>query len=342
MPASIAYASFNPFRQPDWRHTRVMQMVDNKPAPLRSSRRDDQWVVGFKNFLMRYRSYNEPDREQLACELPDIHLAKMIYDRKDSQRESRKAELIEARILAGQSNDAIAHELCGRPQIIEWYEKIFFNVRERLHAHDWIVDQVLMPAYLKTHPLDPAPKQGKKRVEPQPGWFDVSEPFFDCTVKFFAYFGGPFLLDHVITGFRRGAVATSRDAVTDWYDDHMPNRLRQLTTQLATTCRFNKIDALKLFEIHTNLIAIRTSAPGKAQTKDQMLQAMSVFLGGFKWAVGDEGREMAADTPVAAFDDSAVELRGDEMMLLSAGEKVNLDPELKNLKMPELKPAKDK
>lgn len=46
---------------------------------------------------------------------------------------------VEARILARQTDDEIATRTGLAPAVVGWYEVLFFNVRDRLNARDWII-----------------------------------------------------------------------------------------------------------------------------------------------------------------------------------------------------------
>lgn len=52
---------------------------------------------------------------------------------------------LEAQLLAGRTCDEIAADLSLTPQIIAWYERLFFDVTTRLQATGFIVHEVLPP-----------------------------------------------------------------------------------------------------------------------------------------------------------------------------------------------------
>jgi hypothetical protein len=69
---------------------------------------------------------------------PDLHAAHRLYE--------HGAELrfeVEARLLARQSADEIAASTRLLPPTIDAYEAIFFNVRDRLNAGDWVVGTLI-------------------------------------------------------------------------------------------------------------------------------------------------------------------------------------------------------
>jgi hypothetical protein len=207
----IDFERYNPFRRPDWRFERVLRMVDRHPSPGRSTKRDDEWVKGLRQFILRYRSASEAKRERLCYENPGLYFAWLIHER--SEDEPEIAFMIEARILANQSGREICIESDTIPEAIDWYEHLFFDVRTRLRAHDWVMKHVLVPSV--TRAQENKHDEGV-RFPRQP----LSEPFYDSTLKFFGYFGGPVLIDFMLAGFRRGVIARSSEDVSAWLDQY--------------------------------------------------------------------------------------------------------------------------
>ncbi len=322
MKQQIAFENLSPFRRPDWRLERVLQMVDRPGdgSPGRSTKKDDKYVKGLRQFILRYRHYDETARNQLAYENPGLFWAWQIHERRSDGDGQRKADLIEARILARQDDFSIAEELCTIPETMEWYEALFFNVRDRLHGHDWIIDHVLMPAYerSRTHRdnddvVDDAGEPGYVRRP-------LSEPFFDATLKFFAYFGGHVLLEYVITGFRRGMVVRSQEEIGGWLDSHYMNRIKHRAAMAGQLFECNRYNVMQLFEINNQIINIERSSDSKDAAKDSQTKAILGMMMEMKWAVGDEGAEMVEGTKLAAYDKGGVELRDHQMLMLSAGQ----------------------
>ena len=307
----IDFSVWSPFRRPDWRFERVLEMVQRE-TPGRTSKRDDEYVQALRNFILRYRAYTGQPLDQLAFANPGLYWAYQIHDRRHDDG-ARMAVMIEARILAGQNNVDIAKELCTIPEVIDWYEKIFFNVRDRLHAHDWVVDHVLMPAFLESR-ISAQPGQNASKIR-QP----LAEAFFDPTLKFFAYFGGPFVLDFVLTGFRRGNRCRNREETGQWFDTYWANRLKQRSSEAVGTFEVNKYNVMQLFETHRELIKIEKSVDAQEGSENDYRKGVAGLLHDMRWAVGKDGEHMVEGTVLASYDKGAAELRDHEMMLLSAG-----------------------
>lgn len=334
MPNPIDFEKFNPFRRPDWRVDRVLQMVDKLPNPGRSTKRDDDYIKGFRNFLLRYRSYDDDARNQLAYENPGLFWAHQIYDRREDDGR-RKAIMIEARILAGQKDEEIADELGTVPEVIHWYEKLFFNTRDRIKHYDWIIDHVLIPAWEADH-LDEEDEDGEANTTPN--YKQSSLPYFDCTTKFMGYFGGPFVLDFVLTGFRRGNQVSSREQVGEWLDNNYIDRLRHRANMAMHTFEPNRYQIMQLFELTNSIITIERGKDTKEQVKDQMHRVIGAMVTSMAWAVGEDGQRLVEGTAIEAYDKSAVELRDDEVLLLSAGQKPSKIEGIETFKLPPPRP----
>jgi hypothetical protein len=86
---------------------------------------------------------------------------------------------LRARLLAGQADAKIADH-CGLfADAVTWYERLFFNVRNHLHARTYIVNQAIGPGI----------HMGFREHEVGRLW------------AMYAYFGGPVILDAAIAAF---------------------------------------------------------------------------------------------------------------------------------------------
>jgi hypothetical protein len=81
--------------------------------------------------------------------------------------------VLQARLLAGETNEAIAAKLGIAPETVEAYEALLFCVCDRLAAHDWVASQVLG--------LYP--------------WLAASRADRMNLVRIFGYFAGPLAVD---------------------------------------------------------------------------------------------------------------------------------------------------
>jgi hypothetical protein len=310
--SQIDFERFNPFRTPDWRFERVLQMVDRFPNPGRSTRRDDEYIKGLRQFILRYRNSDEIGRRRLINENPGLYFAWIIHERAEEDFETMT--MIECRILAGQPDEEICDDAHTIPEAIHWYERLFFNVRDRLGAHDWILKHVLVPAIRRSR------EAAEARAGDGPVRVPLAEPMFDATLRWFAYFSGRHVFDAMLSGFRRGMFVASQDGVSDYLVNHSFTNFKLRTSQSAGYFEVNKYNVMELFQTLLRVVEIERSADTAEQAQNLIHVNIGAMLKGLPWAVGDEGEKNFAGTPVAAADREASELRDDELLLLSSGQ----------------------
>jgi hypothetical protein len=335
--SQIDFERYNPFRRPDWRWERVLEIVDRREngRPGRTTKRDDTYIKGLRNFILRYRNGDEVARTQLGYENPGLLWAYQIFEARQDDAASRLAEIVEARILARQTDEQVADELHTLPQTVLWYEQLFFNVRDRLDGHDWILNHVLFPAVTRSREAALAANAEAAAPVPNPQR-PVSEPFFDATIKFFAYFGGPLMLDYVLSGFQRGNLARSREEVGSWFDKHWTTRIKHRSAAASATFEVNRYSVMELFNCHASIMQIQKTQDDDAEKQSQMNKSIKAMMTNMGWAYGKDGEDTVAGTPIEPYDDGAVELRDDEVLLMHGGGKPDTIHEgLEKFTMPE-------
>lgn len=164
--------SYNPFMTPRWRWNRAEELVADGQSPPPD---EDAAVLKAVEFL---RGLKTAGRQRSSVtwsrEFRAIQNARELF-RGDVVRRWE----VEARLLSGQSDNEIASRLRIAPHEVDLYERLFFDVRESLRAHDWIF--------------------GKAIGWPRPGQSDQE---LGRLWKSVGYFGGPSVLDWMIVLFR--------------------------------------------------------------------------------------------------------------------------------------------
>jgi hypothetical protein len=131
----------------------------------------DPWVLRAWRYLRAVRRAGTPERLPPARRDPALVAALAL--RSDVEPLRRLA--VEATLLAGMSDSAIARRTGLADEVIAAYEALFFDVRARLEATDHLVFLVVGPSLYDGSALDPA------RV-----------------IKHLAYFGGPLVADALL------------------------------------------------------------------------------------------------------------------------------------------------
>lgn len=313
MKANAEFQKHNPFRRPDWRFDRVLALADRYPTPGRCSRRDDEYVRRARAFVLRWRAgRTDEERERLFWEEPGLYYAYQIHDR--ATEEPAAALFLQARLLARQTYEAIAVTAGTTVEAVAWYEALFFNVVDHLEAHDWVVRNVLTPAYLRAHrPGDP----------PEDNLGVVARPFVDASLKLFAYFGGAQLVDFLISGFERGRPVMSADDVGQWLGQVVKMNLRRRGAQASALFQVNKYNVMQLFEQNAKLLELELGAQAQQAKTTIEANLLAFFDGlGAVWRVGNRPSPAAATKPaqrLVEYDRAAAELSDDELLAVAAG-----------------------
>jgi len=303
----LSYQDFNPFRRPTWRLERVLHLVDQQP-PARCTKDDDRYVRQARTFWCRHRAaQSESAKNKLFRENPGLFYAYEIHER--SAEEPETAYLLQARILARQDDATIASYLATLPQTVDWYEKVFFNVRDRLDQRDWITKHVLVPAFLQQ--ALPAKLQ---QVD------SLARPFLDGTLKLFAYFGGPVVLDVMISGFEQRPLVDSNENLAAWLDEQWSLAIRRRSYQSALSCPINKFNVMDLFSVHAQIISLAQREDSPSQQRTLLERHIQSLLDDLPFATGTAGVKMVEATPLASYEEEAAELRDQELFAVQHGQ----------------------
>jgi hypothetical protein len=124
---------------PDWRWIRARRLADNNLTPSRS--RDDRFIQQAWRFIKRLRKLDIRAEERLANDYPKLFEAFKVYD--DTQSGTRW--VFEASVMANRPVAELAQYLRTDVEMLELYEKLFFDVRDALENRGCIISNVLMP-----------------------------------------------------------------------------------------------------------------------------------------------------------------------------------------------------
>lgn len=303
----------NFFRSPSWRWDRVVSLVDRPSVPGRCTRQDDEFIRRGKTFYLQLRGNRSRDRRRLLFrEEPGLYYAIDFHRRQIEDPES--ALLLQARILTAETDENIAKTIGLTPDTVCWYERMFFNVRDRLIYKDWIVRQVIMPALMR----HPAMQSGKDQVV-------NPSHLYDGTLKLFAYFGGPHAADIMISGFQSGRKLMEPDKWQTWFDEQWAMTFRKRMASASPVFEVNRYNITELFGVYTRLLEIEKKAASGQTPQNVQEQAANTLLAELPWAFGAEAAKRYADTEIGRQDQEAEELRDDELLTAARGEKVAVE-----------------
>jgi hypothetical protein len=303
----------NHLRPPSWRWDRVAALMSRRPTPGRCSRHDDPIVRAARKFVGRFERTKDDEaaKASLWFETPDLFYAFEFFDR---AHESPKASMyLQARILAGQSFETIADLMGITPGTVKFYAALFFDVADRLHQRDWITEQVLIPALLRT-PATGTHAQFQSN--------EIVQPFLDGSLLMLAYFGGPHMVDVLLSGFQPGSPATSPDDVGGWLERQWALTVRKRSAQAGMLFEINNLNVTELFAIHAKIIELNRAVKAGETAQPEWEKAVKAVLDQIPFSTGNDRARSHLETMLPRLDAESAELSDDELLHVAAGRPV--------------------
>lgn len=155
---------------PDWRFVEVQRDISLNRLPELD---DDPFKKILFSFLKKV--YNQYDEKYLNNKYPNLFAAYKIYKLQNNDYKL----LLEAKLLTRRPTTFLAFDLKISEDIINWYTKLFFDVKPNLNNESYIFSFVLAESLAK---------------------HGYSEKNKDFIWKFFAYVGGDDALNSVVFG----------------------------------------------------------------------------------------------------------------------------------------------
>lgn len=300
----------NPRRAPNWKWLRAVQIDSGGMRPTKK-------LDGSDGFSWIRRAVQLKRRHEMAANRPHAMYTLATVDRPlfwahamwaDEKAPTRWA--LEARILAGEDDNAIAKKLGCDPAVINAYEAVFFNVREKLDNVEYIVNVVMRDAVTR----------------------GLTERQYDLLWKMFGYQGGTHVLDAMITKFTTIDKPKRPEDVSKFFQESAINSMRHKAAIAALTVPINTHTQLQLIDSYVKYVEIERNSENAEKAQAGIVQNIGAMLATFPFKIGtkldSEGDKMVP------FDNGAAELRGDELMIVAAGGKLKNQPAIENLKFP--------
>lgn len=300
----------NPRRAPNWRWLRAVQIDTGGPRASRA-------VDGADGFAWIRRASRLKRRYEKAGGRADAMYRLIQYDRDlfwahsmwlDEKNPTRWA--IEACILAGETSEAIAERLGTSPAIVEAYENVFFNVRDKLHEKLYIVNVVMADSVAR----------------------GVSERQYDLLWKMFGYHGGPHVLDAVISKFSPISKPQSADDVGQFFQDFAVNTVKHKAALATLTVPVNTHTQLALIDSFVQYVQIEKNTENAAKASSTIVENIGAMLGALPFRIGTKLESTVEK--MLPYDDGAAELRNDELMIVAAGGKLVEQKLIEDLRFP--------
>lgn len=300
----------NPRRSPHWRWLRAVEIDSGGP---RASRFRD----GEDGFTWIRRASRLKRRFEAAGNRPDALYRLVQYDRElfwaHNMWTDEKAPMrwsIEARVLAGDTDENIAKRIGTDPSIIAAYVKVFFDVRSMLENRDYIVNVIMADAVAR----------------------GVTERQYDLLWKMFAFHGGSHALDAVMSKVTSLYKPERPEEVAGFFQDFAVNTMKQKAAIAALTVPINTHTQLALIDSFVKYTEIEKTSENTTKAHATIIDNIGAMMAALPFKIGTK-LDSAADK-MLPFDNGAAELRNEEMMLVATGNKVPEHQIIEELRFP--------
>lgn len=217
---------------------------------------------------------------------------------------------LEARVLAGESNEDIADKIGSTPEIVEAFVNVFYDVRGKMRHQDYVQGVILGDAVTR----------------------GLSERHYDLLWKMIALQGGPFALDAAINRGPGVPKPSSADEVGVFFQDFAISTMKYKAALAAATIPVNSHTQLPLIEAFVKYVEIERTTENAMKAQTSIVENIGMMLTSMPFKIGtkldSEGAKMLP------FDNNAAELRSDEMMIIAAGGAIDTKAELEKLDFP--------
>lgn len=300
----------NPLRAPNWRWLRAVQIDGGGPRASRA-------VDGPDGFAWIRRASRLKRRYELAGNRPDQLYRLVQYDRDmfwahsmwlDDRAPTRWS--IEARILAGETDEEIAAKLGTSPAVIAAYEAVFFDVRSMLMNKDYITTVVMSDAVVR----------------------GLSERQYDLLWKLFGYHGGSHVLDAVIAKVTPMTKPEQAKDVGLFFQEFAVNAVKHRAALATITMPLNAHTQLALIDSFVKYVEIEKSSETAEKAHGTIIDNIGAMMAALPFRIGTKLDSI--DAKMLPFDDGAAELSNAELMAVAAGDTLSNQQTIEDLRFP--------
>lgn len=301
----------NPRRPPNWRWMRAVQ---TDSGGKRASQQLDgpDGVVWIRRALRLKRHFEQANSNQ------DALYAAMLRDRPMFWAHSLWAAdkepprwAIEARILAGETDEDIATKLGTAPDVISAYANVFFDVRGKLANTDYAVNVVMADAVTR----------------------GLQERHYDLLWKLLGFRGGSHVLDAAINRCMDIPRPDAPGGVSGFFQDLAVNSMKYKAAIASLTIPVNSHTQLPLIDSFVKYVEIEKNSDNTTKAQATIVENIGAMLATLPFKVGTKLDSEAVK--MLPFDRGAAELRNDEMMIIAAGGSLQNQGLIQELHYPE-------
>lgn len=287
----------NPALAADWRWRRAAELTTANGEGW-TRRLDDEFVWSAHRFQDASRQADATP-SAIYSKYPWLYRANAVRFADDQALSHTRWEL-EARLLAGSNNVEISLKLGLNPDAVQVYERTFFAVRDRLTLESWIMHHVVG---VNVH-------GGLQARHTETLW------------KLFAYFGGPHILDVLVTTFNRLPHPTHADGAPQWQRETATGDLIRQAMVAAKCFNINAFSQSELLKLFHDVMTLERTTDANRQQNASYVNNVAIMLKAFFGGNPNTAKVTAPKQQVPR----GVELRSHELVAAAAGQTLDLEP----------------
>lgn len=260
----------NPFRSPQWRAERASFLLANRQLP---NGFDDKYIRAYRKLLILQK-----DNTGMGpfLEMPHAYVAASINNFPDTEWR----DILQAKLLTEEEYEDIGHWLGIESEAVDFFEKVFFNVRDRMQHRGWII-KVILGA--------PEERESKRKN----GQLTNSQR--GVIYRLFAFYGGPEALEAAMSGFMPSALPSAKKDLEKWYDKALEQIIHTRAASAARMFEINKYNVMQVLELAVSNATQRQMASNSVGGGiEDFAEKVTGAMG--RWNLVEQGFSKKADT----------------------------------------------
>lgn len=287
-------------RPPAWRYERAVKIVERNKGRWSQSRDDELTKAVVRYLVVRERLSRSLDADRMNDELlhrfPDLH---RCYERFRLPNGDPSRFVIEARILAGQTDKDIAVREAIPESEVGLYEQLFFCVRDRLDNLGYIARVIIGDVF-------------------QSGIGNLNK---ERLAKYFGYFAGPYMLDFILYAFNSRASLDSDGDIISFLDSQIQRNWRLQAATVSTVMQPGRFDIRSVFEGYTALLAVDARMSASSDQSEWISSVIAALSKNNPIPRGSAVKNLE-DPALKSYAVGHVELRGGEQIDIASGSRL--------------------
>lgn len=309
----LQYHPSNPFRPVNWRweHARLLR-ENNYRATSHAFKQDSYTNKAYMFQVDLAKCTDDLARWELMTRKPGLYAAYMLYKRGVEEDRHPLRYALEARLLSAQDQESIAKALGITLETVALYEKIFFNVLDKLENTDYVLNCVIGPSI----------------------YAGLNDRDYDLLWKLFGYLYGPLVLETFITTTTRKFRPDTMEAVDAVLSEDTRSSLQRKVAIVARTYTVNPFSQSELLNIYARFLEFEKQT-GSDKSQDVILQNIQVMMKALPFTTGSQELDNVKIVPTLIGDNKSIELRTDEILNAVVTESQVTTEDLTGYKFPE-------